>query len=271
MTMPSSALHVYDREIHGSERTSLSVLSAHIPPGARVLDLGCGSGAVGRFLTRRGDGAVIDGLTLNTEEAALAAPDYRRVEVANLDSADLAALFAGSQYDAIVCADVLEHTRHPQQVLASARRLLAGNGRVLISIPNAGYCGLIAELMAGEFRYRPEGLLDETHLRFFTRRALTRFLAENGWAIDSLETIQRALPESEFRAAFDALPAPVARHLLALPDALTYQFIVVARAAARASAVQQRAVSGPARRRLCRRAQAARSRRDGPAAANPAL
>lgn len=232
MTMPSSALHVYDREIHGSERTSLSVLSAHIPPGARVLDLGCGSGAVGRFLTRRGDGAVIDGLTLNTEEAALAAPDYRRVEVANLDSADLAALFAGSQYDAIVCADVLEHTRHPQQVLASARRLLAGNGRVLISIPNAGYCGLIAELMAGEFRYRPEGLLDETHLRFFTRRALTRFLAENGWAIDSLETIQRALPESEFRAAFDALPAPVARHLLALPDALTYQFIVVARAAA---------------------------------------
>ena len=40
MTMPSSALHVYDREIHGSERTSLSVLSAHIPPGARVLDLG---------------------------------------------------------------------------------------------------------------------------------------------------------------------------------------------------------------------------------------
>ena len=156
MTMPSSALHVYDREIHGSERTSLSVLSAHIPPGARVLDLGCGSGAVGRFLTRRGDGAVIDGLTLNTEEAALAAPDYRRVEVANLDSADLAALFAGSQYDAIVCADVLEHTRHPQQVLASARRLLAGNGRVLISIPNAGYCGLIAELMAGEFRYRRE-------------------------------------------------------------------------------------------------------------------
>lgn len=154
MTMPSSALHVYDREIHGSERTSLSVLSAHIPPGARVLDLGCGSGAVGRFLTRRGDGAVIDGLTLNTEEAALAAPDYRRVEVANLDSADLAALFAGSQYDAIVCADVLEHTRHPQQVLASARRLLAEGGRVLISIPNAGYCGLIAELMAGEFGSR---------------------------------------------------------------------------------------------------------------------
>ena len=160
------------------------------------------------------------------------------LEVANLDSADLAALFAGNAYDVIVCADVLEHTRHPQQVLASARRLLADDGRVLISIPNASYCGLIAELMAGEFRYRQEGLLDETHLRFFTRRALLRFLAENGWAADSLETIRRALPESEFRAAFDALPAPVARHLLAQPDALTYQFIVVARAAAPGETVE---------------------------------
>ena len=238
MTLSSSALHVYDREIDGGERTSLSVLSTRIPPAARVLDLGCGSGAIGRFLARRGDGAVIDGLTLNTEEAALAAPHYRRVEVANLDSADLAALFAGNAYDVIVCADVLEHTRHPQQVLASARRLLADDGRVLISIPNASYCGLIAELMAGEFRYRPEGLLDETHLRFFTRRALLRFLAENGWAADSLETIRRALPESEFRAAFDALPASVARHLLAQPDALTYQFIVVARAAAPGETVE---------------------------------
>ena len=82
--------------------------------------------------------------------------------------------------------------------------------------------------MAGEFRYRPEGLLDETHLRFFTRQALTRFLHEGLWAIEHLDTIERTLPDSEFRAAFDALPAPVARHLLALPDALTYQFIVCA-------------------------------------------
>ena len=236
MTTPSD-LHVYDREIDSNERTSLSVLSAQIPAGARVLDLGCGSGAIGRFLARRGDGARIDGLTLNEQEAALAAPHYGQVRVANLDSADLTALFAPGSYDVIVCADVLEHTRHPEQVLAACRRLLAEGGRVLISIPNAGYCGLIAELMAGEFRYRPEGLLDETHLRFFTRQALTRFLHEGRWAIEHLDTIERALPDSEFRTAFDALPAPVARHLLALPDALTYQFIVCARPAAEGEAL----------------------------------
>ena len=233
MTPAPAPLHVYEREIDAGERTSLSVLAARIPAGARVLDLGCGSGAVGRYLARR-DGAAagpIDGLTLNQEEAARAAPTYRRVEVANLDSCDLTGLFTPGSYDIIVCADVLEHTRYPGQVLAACARLLADNGRVLISIPNASYCGLVAELMAGEFLYRPEGLLDETHLRFFTRRALMRFLAEGGWVMEEVDTIKRALPDSEFRAAFDALPPAVARHLLGLPDALTYQFIVTTRPA----------------------------------------
>ena len=231
MVDPTPALHVYDRDIQGSERSSLSVLASHLPSGARVLDLGCGSGAIGRFLAAR-DGASagpIDGLTLSADEAALAAPTYRRVEVADLDAVRLPQLFAPAGYDAIVCADVLEHVRQSPRVLAECRELLAPGGLLLLSIPNAGYSGLVAELMAGEFRYRTEGLLDETHVRFFTRRTLLRFLAEHGWAVESTEAITRQLPDSEFRVAFDALPPAVARHLLALPDALTYQFIVVAR------------------------------------------
>lgn len=225
------ALHVYDREIRGGERTSLSVLSGHIRPGARVLDLGCGSGAIGRFLASR-DGAAagpIDGLTISADEAALAAPHYRRVEVADLDAVRLAERFDAAGYDFIVCADVLEHIRQSPRVLAECRELLAPGGRLLLSIPNAGYSGLVAELMAGEFRYRPEGLLDDTHVRFFTRRTLLRFLREHGWWPEHTDAIVRQLPDSEFKLAFDALPPAVARHLLALPDALSYQFIVVAR------------------------------------------
>ena len=233
MVDSSSALHIYDREIDSSERTSLSVLASHIPAGARVLDLGCGSGAIGRYLAQR-DGAgttVIDGLTISADEARLAAPHYRRVEVADLDNARLSDLFPAQGYDAIVCADVLEHIRQSPRVLAECRQLLAPEGRLLLSIPNAGYAGLVAELMAGEFRYRQEGLLDETHVRFFTRRTLMRFLREHGWVDVQADVITRQLPDSEFNVAFDALPPAVARHLLALPDALTYQFIVVARPA----------------------------------------
>ena len=231
MSSSPPALHIYAREIRADERTSLSVLADHIPAGARVLDLGCGSGAVGRFLAER-DGAAagpIDGLTISDDEAQLAAAHYRRVEVADLDACNLTQMFEPGAYDRIVCADVLEHIRQSDRVLAECQALLAEGGRVLLSIPNASYAGLVAELMAGEFRYRPEGLLDETHLRFFTRRTLMRFLRDNGWVAEQVDTVRRQLPDSEFNVAFDALPPPVARHLLALPDALTYQFIVIGR------------------------------------------
>src|SRR6218665_563776 len=152
--------------------------------------------------------------------------------VADLDEGGGAENFAATRYDFIVCADVLEHLKRPEQVLAACRELLTPTGRVLISIPNVAYSGLVAELLSGEFAYREEGLLDNTHLRFFTHRSLLRFLAQQGWNVDQVERIDRALHESEFKIAFDSLPPAVARHLLAGPEALTYQFIVVAAPAA---------------------------------------
>lgn len=227
MTNSIDDLHVYLRSIADGERTSLSVLASLVHPGATVLDLGCGSGALGQFLkeTRQ---CTADGVTLSQAEARIASPHYRQVEVADLETADLPALFPARRYDFIVCADVLEHLKHPEQVLKACRTLLEPDGKVLISVPNAGYSGLVAELLEGEFRYREEGLLDRTHLRFFTRRSLIRFMSEQRWQINSLDTINRELPESEFRVAFDSLPAGVARYLLGANDALTYQFICVA-------------------------------------------
>lgn len=231
MASAPPALHVYDRDIQTGEHTSLSMLAARIRAGARVLDLGCGSGAIGRHLAARDATAAspIDGLTISPEEAALAAPHYRRVEVADLDTCNLAALFPAASYDVIICADVLEHIRQPERVLHASRSLLAPNGQLLLSVPNAAYCGLVADLMQGEFLYRDEGLLDRTHLRFFTRQSLLRFMADAHWAIESLEPLVRQLPDSEFSTRFDELPPAVARYLLSGPDALTYQFIGVAR------------------------------------------
>ena len=228
MTHPIDDLHVYLRNISQDERTSLSVLAHLIAPQARVLDLGCGSGALGQHLLQT-KSCSVDGVTLNDAEAAHARPHYQRIVVDNLETCDLLATFAGQRYDAIVCADVLEHLSRPERVLAACRELLAPSGQLLISVPNAGYCGLIVDLLHGEFRYREEGLLDRTHLRFFTRRSLTRFLQDEHWALETLDTIQRAWSESEFQVTLDSIPPAVTRYLLAQPDALTYQFIGVAR------------------------------------------
>ena len=226
MPIAEASLHIYQRAVVGDDQDSLSLISRLIAPGQTLLDLGMGTGGLGQFLSQQHP-LVTDGVTLNQAEADIARQWYRRALVADLESADLTALFAGQRYDVIVCADVLEHLKAPQNVLRQCKALLAPGGRLITSVPNAGYCGLVAELIRGDFRYRPEGLLDSTHLRFFTRRSLQRFFDESGWSTQSVATTRRELVASEFKPEFDALPPAVARHLLALPDALTYQFISV--------------------------------------------
>lgn len=238
MTQSNEELHFYLRQIRPDEQTSLSVLASLVPVEGKVLDLGCGSGALGQYLSTE-RGCTCDGVTLSRAEAEHAHPNYRKVEVADLEAVNLPQLFAGHQYDAIVCADVLEHLRNPERILQACRTLLSPKGRLLISVPNAAYAGLTLDLMHGEFRYRAEGLLDKTHLRFFTRRSLYRFFQENGWSIDTLQAIRRELWDSEFEQTPDSLPPAVTRYLLSLPDALSYQFIGVVRPAASAEIAQR--------------------------------
>ena len=218
------APHIYARDIAHSEHTSLNLLAAHISAGSTVLDLGCGTGALGRWMQANG-GCTMDGVTLSEQEAQIAQASYRQIVVGNLETIALKAHFPTQQYDFIVCADVLEHLTSPERILAQCRSLLSPHGALLVSVPNASYAGLIAELMQGRFEYRDEGLLDRTHLRFFTRTTLLEFLSKNGWPAQTLDPVRRELHSSEFITAFDSLPPAVARHLLTAPDALTYQLV----------------------------------------------
>lgn len=220
-------MHVYARRIRQDEQTSLSVIAEIIDANQTILDLGMGSGALGRHLKAEKN-VLVDGVTLNPEEAKLASDCYRRVVVADLDKVDLNAVLESATYDWIVCADVLEHLKFPERLLAQCEGRLNPGGHLITSIPNVAYCGLLAELMQGDFRYREEGLLDATHLRFFTRQSLHRWFKEQRWHLATVQTIEKSLGDSEFKVAFDALPPAVARYLQALPDALSYQFISIA-------------------------------------------
>ncbi|HRE55099.1 MAG TPA: methyltransferase domain-containing protein [Candidatus Competibacter sp.] len=232
--MSASAARVYHRQLDPNGQDSLAKLARLIRPDSRVLDLGAGPGVLGRYLTEQRQCAV-DGVEGNADAASEAAPWYRRLQRADLEQLKLAECFAGGQYDFIVCADVLEHLRRPHDLLAQLSGLLAPNGRVLASVPNVAYAGLIAELLAGDFRYRPEGLLDETHLRFFTLRSLLRALETAGLRAVAVDAVMLDPRDSEFADRYlDALPPALRRGLLARPEALVYQFIVSAQIAGEA-------------------------------------
>jgi len=216
--------HVYLRELDPSANDSLAKIASLIPAASRVLDVGTGSGALGRFLQTQQ--CVVDGLTYSSAEAELAKPAYSSLHVLDLEQTLPSSVFGDLQYDIIVCADVLEHVRNAAFVLADLRELLAANGRILISIPNATFMGVIYGLMGNRFVRTSEGLLDITHVQFFDRQGLVNLIDAAGLKVLECRDVLKGLEDSEF-AALDtlALPTSMRSYIESLPDAGTYQFV----------------------------------------------
>lgn len=223
---PDSRAGLYERSVDPAGEDSLAKLVRWIRPGSTVLDVGTAGGALGEYLSRRLN-CTADGVERDLGAAALARRHYRRLVVADLERSDLGDIFPAGAYDYVVCADVLEHLREPGKVLASARGLLRPGGHLLVSIPNIGFAPFLAELLGGQWRYRPVGLLDETHLRFVTRDSLEEMLGEAGFSVAAWERVVKPAHESEFGTVYlEALPPAVRLFLDHLPEAGTYQFIV---------------------------------------------
>ena len=152
----------------------------------RILDVGCGEGAFGAQLKRERPDLEVWGIEPTERAAAVAQTRLTQVFCGPVESA-LASLPDGG-FDCITLNDVLEHMTDPWIVLASLRSKLAPNGIVLASIPNLRYFPVMRELLfGGDFPYARQGVLDSTHLRFFTRRSMLRLFTEAGYAVNDIE------------------------------------------------------------------------------------
>lgn len=180
--------------------TAASVFRSAREGGRRILDLGSGPGIVAGALSRLADKEVtcVDGVAEHLEAAAERGV-HRTVE-GDLTAQGWTGQLAGEQFDVIILADVLEHLVDPGDLLARLRDLdlLAPGGFLLISIPNASHIGILASLTMGDFPYRPTGLLDATHLRFFTLTSMQRLLEEHGFGLSRIQRTTRTLEKSEF-------------------------------------------------------------------------
>ncbi len=152
----------------------------------RVLDLGCGVGRLGEALRRRQPAEVV-GVELDPAAAALARERLDRVVGGDIEQVEPG--FSPGSFDAIVCGDILEHLRDPDRLLRRARSWLAADGRLIASIPNARHHSVVRSLLEGNWTYESAGLLDRTHLRFFTRREVEKLFYRAGFAIDDLRWV----------------------------------------------------------------------------------
>jgi SAM-dependent methyltransferase len=145
-------------------------------PGCRrVLDVGCGAGDNAARLTARDPACRVHGITHSRAEAALAARHLERCWVFDLEQSWPPEL-ERERFDALVFSHVLEHLREPSRVLARFCRLLAQGGSALIAVPNVLGWRQRLSFLRGRFEYRSSGVLDGTHLRFFTYFTADRYL-----------------------------------------------------------------------------------------------
>ena len=158
--------------------------------GRRALDVGAADGFLAELLTRRG--WQVTALERDPAQAAKARGRCHEVIVADLDGA---APRLEGVFDAIVYGDVLEHLSDPLPVLVALNRSLAAGGRVIVSVPNVAHLWVRLSLLLGRWDYGDRGILDRTHLRFFTRRSFLRFLGDAGLDLEELVATPVPLPQ----------------------------------------------------------------------------
>ncbi|MDP2835042.1 MAG: glycosyltransferase [Pseudomonadota bacterium] len=167
---------------HDHPRKELLLLMAHVP--RRVLDVGCATGATGELIKTAWPDSHVTGIELNRAAAARAEERIDKVLGEKLEDIDFAAEgIAPGSIDTVLLADVLEHLYDPWDALLRIRPLLSEDAQVLVSLPNARNLWLLNELASGRFPYVAEGLLDITHIRWFTRAEMEKMLRETGYRV----------------------------------------------------------------------------------------
>lgn len=166
------------------EHVRSELLDLFARPPRHFLDVGCGTGSTAMEARRRFPNAVVDGIEYSPVAAAVAAGRLHHVHQGDVGTMDFGALgYAPGSIDGLLLADVLEHLYNPWDLLVRIRPYLSADAQIVASIPNARNLVLLNELASGNFSYEPAGLLDVTHIRFFTRHEIHKMFDETGYDV----------------------------------------------------------------------------------------
>ena len=161
------------------------LLSKSIANNSKILDVGCSDGKYGSYLSTKKN-AVMYGIDINAEAVNQARKSniFKDVYLMNLEITDENApeynryIHTDVEFDYVILTDVLEHVSNPTTFLLNATKKLKYEGKVLISIPNIAHADIWLHLLNGEFNYTDAGILDNTHLKFFTQNSFTQWISD---------------------------------------------------------------------------------------------
>ena len=191
----------------------------------RVLELGPAAGHFTKVLVANGCRVV--GVEVDPKAAAVVEQFAERVVVGDLsDPAVVTSAIDDERFDVVLGGDVLEHLPDPLRVLQACRNALKPGGYVVLSLPNIAHADIKLQLLAGQFSYRDTGLLDRTHLHFFTLASIEEMLQEAGFLLVDLKRVTMPVFATEQAVDPAGVPAEVLAQVVADPESETYQFVV---------------------------------------------
>ncbi len=169
---------------------SREVMLKYVPESAkRTLDLGCGAGNFSELIKARFS-AECWGIEINAEVAEIAAAKLDKVIIGDVNQCldDV----PDNYFDCIICNDILEHLVDPYDLLITLKKKLGAEGVVVASLPNVRFCRVLFDLvLRGSWDYKEHGILDRTHLRFFTYKSLKKMFPQLGYEVLTIEGLEQ--------------------------------------------------------------------------------
>lgn len=207
-----------------SSRIRWEIISL-IPKGDhKVLDIGSGAGCTLRKLKALGKASEIVGIDINQKAAKDSSDHLDRLFIGDVETIDLP--YPEKYFDYILLADVLEHLINPRKVLRKSRNLLSDDGYIIATIPNIKhYSILLGLVLFDEFKYTDNGVLDKSHLRFFTKKEIINMFRHEQLEVADLVCIQS--PPTRVEKALRA--SKIVRRLLDNNTFLAWQYLIKAK------------------------------------------
>ncbi|HVZ97552.1 MAG TPA: class I SAM-dependent methyltransferase [Chitinophagaceae bacterium] len=200
----------------------------NVPVSAiKILDVGCGTGMMGKALKEQYRNRIIYGITYSNKEAAIAEEFLDKVFVVDINNSVPG---TNIKFDCILFSHVLEHTYYPELVLGNYLKLLSEEGIVVIALPNILYYKQRFQFLKGAFKYSPNGgLMDVTHFRFFDWQTAQEMIKNSGLKIVSKE-VSGNFPLPLIRKTVPPLGKFADRVSLKFwPGLFAFQFVFVAK------------------------------------------
>jgi 2-polyprenyl-3-methyl-5-hydroxy-6-metoxy-1,4-benzoquinol methylase len=193
----------------------------------KVLEIGPATGYVTKELQKRG--CRVTCIESNQKMALIAKKFCEEMIIENVEQMNLSMILGKKKFDVILLGEILEHLIEPEKVLKKLTKFLKTSGYVVATIPNIAHGSVRLSLLMGKFEYVSSGLLDRTHLRFFTKRSMEKMFRNAGLEIIKVKSIKNdifSVPNIKLRQEF---PEVLIYSLRKDPEAEIYEFIVKAK------------------------------------------